>query len=336
MFYYTTKMRRKCCLKWSLILCLLGASLASTLVAADSLHFLAVGDTGTGAEGQKQVAEALAKYADAVKGSSNAINFILMLGDNFYSDGVKTVDDPQWQDKFEKMYDAKRLPMPFYVVLGNHDWRNDAPDAEIEYPKLHPNSRWKMDGHYYKRSFPSKSADANAAPLADFFFIDTEAWNTKGSHVSMYPDKKLGDKQMAWLEKELKASHARWKIVVAHHPLYSDGEHGHDVQVLALRKRLDPLFKENGVNAFITGHDHDLQRIEIPDHPVLFLISGAGSKVRTKKYDDWKPFHGAQLGFLSVELDQKEMRGKFLDVDNKPIDIWHRKASSSLQATARK
>lgn len=322
-------------MKWQATVGLLCAFLTSSLFAADSLHFVALGDTGSGGPDQKKVAEAIAKYAETNKGS-NAVDFVLLLGDNFYSDGVKTVDDPQWQDKFEKMYDAKRLPMPFYVVLGNHDWRNDAPDAELEYSKVHPDSRWKMDGHFFKRQFPSKPDNTNTAPLVDFFFIDTEAWNTKSPHISAYPDKHLGDKQMAWLENELKASRAKWKIAVAHHPLYSNGEHGHDAQVLELRKRLEPLFKRYGVNAFITGHDHDLERIEVPGHPTLFLISGAGSKLRKQTYDEWKPFYASQLGFLAVELDEKEMRGEFQNVDNQVIDVWKRISTAASQATVRK
>jgi acid phosphatase len=251
-----------------------------------------------------------------------------MLGDNFYNDGVKSVKDPQFQDKFEKIYDAKRLAVPFYVVLGNHDWRSDMPDLQIEYAKLNPTSRWKMDWHWYKRQFPEKLADTNAVPLADFFFIDSEACNGKSAHAATYPDKKLCEKQMAWLEEQLKNSKARWKIVLAHHPIYSNGGHGHDGQTLDLRKRLGPLFKQYGVDAYITGHDHDLQRIEVPDQPTLFLVSGAGAKIRPKSFDDWKPFHASKLGFAAIQLSEKEMCGEFLDVDGNKLDSWTRKPLS--------
>jgi tartrate-resistant acid phosphatase type 5 len=298
------------------------------LQAAEAVHFLITGDTGSGLEQQKQVAEAVAQYADRHQGS-NGVNFIILTGDNFYNDGVKTVDDPQWQQKFEKMYDAKRLPMPFIAVLGNHDWRNDQPDVEIEYAKAHPGTRWQMDGHWFKRQFPAQLADRNAAPLAEFFFVDTQAWSATDTHVSHYKDKHLGDKQMAWLEAELKKSQARWKIVVAHHPLYSNGEHGHDTQITFLRGRLGPLFKQRKVDAFITGHDHDLQRIVVPGEPTLFLISGAGSKLRPRKYNDWKPFHASAAGFAAIHLSETEMRGEFIDVNGKTLDTWHRKPLSS-------
>ena len=45
--------------------------------------------------------------------------FVVLLGDNFYEDGVASVDDPQWQTKFEDPY--ANIDLPFYAVLGNHD-----------------------------------------------------------------------------------------------------------------------------------------------------------------------------------------------------------------------
>jgi tartrate-resistant acid phosphatase type 5 len=291
--------------------------------AADSLHFLVTGDTGSGTKQQELVAEAMARLA-AQQQKTNAVDFVMLVGDNFYNDGVMTVDDPQWQEKFEAMYDSNRLAMPFYVVLGNHDWRMSMPDVEIDYPKTHPGTRWHMDGHYYQREFWPRGADTNAPPLAEFFFIDTEAWAAGTPYVDKYPDKKLAEKQMAWLEEGLKHSRAQWKIVAAHHPLYSNGEHGHDSQVLDLRARLGPLFKQYKVDAFITGHDHDLQRIEVPGEPTLFLISGAGGKLRPKFFSDWKPFHASKPGFAAIELTPREMRGEFLDMEDKKLDEWRR------------
>ena len=307
------------------------AGLIFSAQAADSLHFLVLGDTGNGLEQQKRVAEGLAHYAEQNR-ATNPVNFVLFVGDNFYEAGVKTVDDPQWQDKFERMYDAKRLPMPFIVTLGNHDWKGELPDVEIDYARAHPETRWQMDAHYFKRELPASGADPKAPPFLDLFIIDTEAWNTHSPHVAKYPDKKLGERQMAWLEQQLKASRARWKIVAAHHPLYSDGGHGHELQIQELRARLGPLFKRWQVDAFLTGHDHDLERIEVPGQPTLFLISGAGSKLRPQSFHDWQPFFASTPGFATLNLSDTQMRGEFLDADGKVLDAWQR---PPLSATAR-
>ncbi len=308
---------------WKCLLALVVSSWLLGVQAEDTLHFLALGDTGSGAAQQKQVAEALATYADKCA-ATNPVNFVLLLGDNFYESGVKTVTDAQWQDKFEKMYDPKRLPMPFVVALGNHDWRDDVPDTEIDYAGANPGGRWQMDAHYFKREYPADSASPDAAPLADFFIIDTEAWNTNSPHVAKYANQNLGAEQFAWLEKELSESRARWKFVTAHHPLYSDAGHGHDKQLLDLRARLGPLFKRWKVDAFITGHDHVLERIEVPGEPTLFLVSGAGGKLGARKFHDYGPFFAAEPGFLAIKLTEKEIRGEFLDGNGKILGAWHR------------
>lgn len=272
------------------------------------LHFIAFGDWGTGTDHQKSVAEAMARYAEKHKATS-PVQFAISLGDNFYEKGVASVDDPQWQIKFEQMYDKKRLPMPFISILGNHDWVVD-PACQLAYAGAHPGTRWQMDGFWFKRSY-SLGADT---PLADFFYIDTDLWN--------YDVNRLQDQQMEWLTEGLKNSRAKWQIVVGHHPLYSNGEHAHDAEVLALRERLSPLLRQYGVDAYISGHDHDLQRNQVPGHSTLFLISGAAGKLRPKEYEDWKPFYASTPGFASLTITATEMSGQFLDADGKILDKW--------------
>src|SRR5688500_17980527 len=68
------------------------------IASAKPLHFLVFGDWGTGTQQQKDVAEALARYAQAHAAVAPA-QFVVSVGDNFYESGVSGVDDPQWRDK---------------------------------------------------------------------------------------------------------------------------------------------------------------------------------------------------------------------------------------------
>ena len=144
--------------------------------SAPSLRFMAFGDWGTNSPQQKRVAEAMAQYATRHQGA-DAVQFVVSLGDNFYEHGVTDVDDPQWQTKFEQMYDKQRLPMPFIAVLGNHDWHLN-PVAQIAYARSNPGTRWQMDGFWFKRQYFLPAATGTSTtgrtPLADFFFIDTD------------------------------------------------------------------------------------------------------------------------------------------------------------------
>ncbi len=87
---------------------------AKVPVLATPVSFIAFGDAGDGGAAQYAVGRAVAEVC-AVRGC----DFALMLGDNFYPDGVTSADDPQFISKFERPYAA--LTVPVYVALGNQD-----------------------------------------------------------------------------------------------------------------------------------------------------------------------------------------------------------------------
>ena len=55
---------------------------------------------------------------------ASGCDLVLLLGDNFYPSGVLSVDDLQFKTKFEEVYG--NIKIPFFVVLGNHDVKQDA------------------------------------------------------------------------------------------------------------------------------------------------------------------------------------------------------------------
>ena len=84
-------------------------------------------------------------------------------------------------------------------------------------------------------------------------------------------------KQLAWLETELKASKAEWKLMYFHHPLFSSGDaHGSSVD---LRKVLEPIFLRYDVQAVFSGHDHFYERIK-PQKGIYYFVAGSGGKLR--------------------------------------------------------
>jgi len=80
------------------------------------VRFAVLGDTGTGASGQLQVAEVMAEYR-----SVYPFEFVLLLGDNLY--GGEDPDD--YTRKFERPYkELIDAGVKFYASLGNHDNSN--------------------------------------------------------------------------------------------------------------------------------------------------------------------------------------------------------------------
>lgn len=98
-----------------------GSSASSSLkltlpMKEGSVRFAVIGDTGTGTDKQKQLADLMAQYKQVYP-----FEFVLMMGDNMYG-GESPAD---FKNKFENMY--KKLlddHVKFYASLGNHDESN--------------------------------------------------------------------------------------------------------------------------------------------------------------------------------------------------------------------
>jgi tartrate-resistant acid phosphatase type 5 len=261
--------------------------------ATDRLSFLAVGDWGMGTSEQRKVAAQMAKSAEAT-----GARFVISTGDNFYPDGVATVEDPRWKTHFEDVYAAPALMIPWYVALGNHDHRGNV-DAQVEYTKR--SARWRLPATYYKHT----ETLADGSP-ADFFFIDSQSIRERYRRSWF---RSTSDEQMIWLERQLATTTARWKIVVGHHPVFSGGKHGDTEALVVLLK---PLLERYGVQVYLSGHDHDLQHLVVGR--VHYLVSGAGAKPRSARRSAGTRFViGDRLGFMTGGLAPRVMDIEFID-----------------------
>jgi hypothetical protein len=117
----------------------------------------------------------------------------------------------------------------------------------------------------------------------------------------------LDKPQLEWLQKELQASGADWKICFFHHPIYSAGKkHGPSEE---LRAVLEPLFVEHGVDVVWQGHEHFYERIE-PQHDIHYFISGAAGQLRRSnigKSDLTARGYDQDLHFMLVEIAGDEL-----------------------------
>ncbi len=258
------------------------------------LQFITVGDFGTGGMGQRAVA-----FGMAEKARVDPVEIVLLLGDNFYENGVESVHDKQFQSKFEDMYGQSSLQVPFYAVLGNHDYRGN-PEAQVEYTGL--STRWKMPARYYTFSQPVDDSTG-----VQFFALNTNPIAAGEAQAT---------EQIAWLKSELEKSPARWKIVFGHHPLYSGGYHGEDQETRTLRAALESII-ESKIDLYISGHDHDQQFIKPGNKHVYYLISGTGSQCRDVEWKDDTIYASTNLGFAWFRLSHHELLVEFLTATGK-------------------
>ena len=78
-----------------------------------SVRFAVIGDTGSGSEKQRQVADMMVRYRTAFP-----FDFVLMMGDNLYGGETPKDFEKKFSNVYKSLLDAK---VNFYATLGNHD-----------------------------------------------------------------------------------------------------------------------------------------------------------------------------------------------------------------------
>ena len=267
-----------------------------------ALNFIALGDFGMGGkENQGVVANAMGKIADTM-GSS----FIVSTGDNFYPNGVTSINDDGWKRSYERIYTAPSLQKDWYVVLGNHDYKGNT-DAQVQYSSI--SKRWHMPAHYFYRNFAINGDTMNQVLI---IFLDTNPlipsyYNSGEYQKNVEAQDSLAQKN--WLKKVLQSdtSHVKWRIVVGHHPLYTGGRYEDDKSVEELQATLKPVLDQYKVDVYISGHDHSLQYIKPPGRTHYF-ISGAGSQLYSaERYPSIGEFAASVNGFMSFSVTPAEV-----------------------------
>lgn len=296
-------------------------------------HLLMIGDWGEEGDfsDQATVAQGMQNY---VKQAGIKTDALLMLGDNFYGEFDGGVTCPRWQTQFEQMYPNTTFDCPTYAIPGNHDYES-RPElkytVELAYAQL-GTSRWTMPSQWYRFTFP------RIKPLITFIALDSNLpypnGSTQfGSFSTMTNDQRLA--QLVWLESELaKPLTTPFLIVMAHHPIYSDGPHGDNA---ALIRDWDPLLRKYGAHVYLAGHDHDLQHLELSGHPTSFFLSGGGgANLYNLKIDPTVRGPWAQKvhGFSHLEVSASLITLRHLDGTGKTIHAFTKSKDGTVNILA--
>ncbi|WP_207420335.1 purple acid phosphatase family protein [Desertivirga brevis] len=278
-----------------------------------ALHFIAIGDWGkSGGDFQRPVATQMAIAAEKLDA-----DFIVSTGDNFYPAGVKDTLDPLFQNSFEKIYNQKSLQVKWYPVLGNHDYMAN-PDAQIEYSNT--NSRWSMPSRYYSKKF---AIDGDTSQQVLILFLDTnplvKLYHKKQHYGNNIKSQKPAE-QKEWIRKELETASpsVKWKIIVGHHPIHTGGHRRIAYDTRAVRRQLKPLFSKYKVDAYISGHEHNLQHLKVNKITQQF-ISGAGSEVLSLKTIPKSKLAKAVPGFMTFSVKEKQLLMQAVSIDGEVV-----------------
>mmetsp|Transcript_76417 Transcript_76417/g.184934 ORF Transcript_76417/g.184934 Transcript_76417/m.184934 type:complete len:444 (+) Transcript_76417:54-1385(+) len=75
---------------------------------------------------QQRVTQQMLKVAQ-----EKPISWVVNVGDNFYFDGVDSTHHWHWRTSFESMYSDPAFHVPWFSVLGNHDYGGDCCAADL-------------------------------------------------------------------------------------------------------------------------------------------------------------------------------------------------------------
>ena len=248
------------------------------------------GDSGTETDEQRQLATRI---------TARQPDLILHTGDLVYPVG----DADNYLRKYFALYQELFATAPAFPCAGNHDYYHAGGQMFVEFNKV-PRDSVPVAGHGRYYSFDWENAhivvlDSNT-PLE-------EAAAGRGE-------------MLEWLERDLAATTAYWRIAMFHHPPYAGGPNQDDPLSELVRQHLVPILERHHVDLVLSGHEHNYQRSH-PINGIVYLTSGGGGA------SIYPPIPRAEAAvqhgrhhFLEAELTATSLRVDAIDVDGHLLD----------------
>ena len=294
-------------------------ALTGAAVSFSQIRLFVANDLGRdGYYEQKPIAELMGRMAE-----QDDVEAVLALGDTHHYMGVESVTDPLWITNFELIYSHPELQVPWYPILGNHEYRGNT-QAVIDYSQV--SRRWQMPARYYSKVFEDDGVSlrvvfVDTTPLIDKYHKDT----------ADYPDvaQQNMDAQLDWLDKELAQAKENWVVVVGHHPIYADTPKSSSERT-DLQQRLDPILRRHQVNMYICGHIHNFQHVRIAGTRMDYVVNSSGSLSRQEvKPIEGTVFVSGEPGFSILSGTKESLRLEMINQQGKVIHTVEQKAVAS-------
>lgn len=269
---------------------------------------------------QLEVAKQMHSYASAVN-----VSFVLSVGDNFYPNGVESVNDERFKQTFQDVYVRESLKgTPWFIIAGNHDHRQRQCNLQIDYSKL--SNVWKFPDYIYmvKLNLKQKKLPPKTIKL---IMIDTTILCNLYEFDNFYPNT-LNQTYYDLLEDALKTKTLKndIKILVGHHPIYTAMEERKNS--MCISQYLIKLMKTYSIYTYICGHDHTLQynTLRLNNNKYInMFISGAGKEMynTTRSYFNlndgfsteffWSRQYDDSAGFMTLSIYSNKLISSFIN-----------------------
>ena len=294
----------------------------------EPLTFAVIGDTGTGTADQAKLGEALEAAVDRA-----GARFVLMTGDTIYKNSGGTGDDDnEWLLTYFQPYRTLIDRIPFYPCVGNHD-TGETPGEGGQGDTLTLYDNMLVTARF---GAPRPGRDASIAKGLfyrfrygrdiEFICLDTskEKWLFGKRMFEKDPGK-------TWMRQAFSAplGSPAWRIPFSHHPPYAAGPTHDDTD--SMRDDVIPLCVNNGIRAFLSGHEHNFQCLDSegddPQRRVRCFVTGGGGRWRTdepkKATNGFMHSWGGNAGthFLIVTIEGSTMTVEPLTSDGEPLAL---------------
>lgn len=238
--------------------------------------FIVYGDSRTGHEEHGNVVSGIMELASA----RGLPHFVINTGDMTMTGGV----DDEWVLFFQ--IEAPLISaVPIIPIFGNHDFLLGRTSFEA-----------------YFNPPPTSSSDSDRYFSADIGNVHIVVVDAHTLDMEPHED---------WVEADLAASTAPYKIAALHPPLFTNSNH--DPAFLA-RDKLVPIFEAYGVQLVVAGHNHCYEKFV--GYGGYYITSGGGGAPlygvddhldadngEAERFDALEAFH-----FIWAEANETEMR----------------------------
>ncbi|GAB9464116.1 hypothetical protein Gpo141_00001557 [Globisporangium polare] len=267
--------------------CTLSATATNTQLlnlgcTSDKVRFVGIGDWG-----EKTATAAINAVRDGILAEAANIDFVLNVGDNFYTLGVSSTSDAQWTNSWYNRYSiGTKLTVPWFSILGNHDHYGSS-DAQIAFSKSTKAGAkyWIMPDEFY-------SVDVTGASGNKFKMVFTDTIT-------------VGASDLTWVTTQVQDPAADFVLAVGHYHIYSQGGRGDNSD--SNMQKLNAIWKANPkVKSYVCGHEHDMQLLRA-DGIDYSLIGGGGRAIDFSETSPGttaeKVYYSRNYGYAVYEVD---------------------------------
>ena len=237
-------------------------------------------------------------------------------------------DASQWRAWFNSVSVLSDV-VPLAPVIGNHEaysleWKECLPASYTHLFNVPQNGLVKDPNQFYSFDYGS----------VHFVVLDTNFPEMKRFQPDLLAD------ELQWLERDLAASKAQWKVVLMHRDIFIYGfgpESGRaqgKAQFLDFSYQLMPVFEKYKVDAVLTAHLHTYRR-RVPlqnfapapqGAGITYILTGVAGDVRYPKL--WGDFEWdaatapkpETANYMTLTADEKTLEFKAFLPDGKQFD----------------